>query len=74
MYSHFLGKTNGLITLGAEPHEAEGLGIETANIAVDDRLPDDSEGSFGSEKLFVTELLDHFHDVLDGQTGVPDVG
>src|ERR1700691_5691353 len=74
VFSYFLGNTNGFDTLGAEFHEGFGLGIEAASVALDDGLPDDSEGGFGAEKVFVVELLDHFHDVLYGQTGVFDVG
>jgi hypothetical protein len=60
--------------VGTELHEGLGLGVEAGNVAVDDGLPDDTEGGFGAEEVFVVELLDHFQDVLGGQTGVLDVG
>src|ERR1700677_1381347 len=72
--SYLIGNTNGPISLRAEFHKGFGLGIEAANVVVDDGLPDNPEGGFGSEKVFVVKLLDHFHDVLDGQSGVLDVG
>jgi hypothetical protein len=68
------GKTNDLITLCAEPHKGLGPRVEAGDVAVDDGLPDNPERGFGAEKVFVVELLDHLHDVLDGQTGVFDVG
>src|ERR1700733_2064929 len=73
VFSHFPGKTNSLITLGAEPHEAAGFGVKSANVVVDDGLPDNSQGGFGAEEVFVVELVDHFHDVLDRQPRVLDV-
>src|ERR1700733_5459490 len=73
VFSHFPGNTNGLITLGAESHEGFGLGVEAGEGAVEDSLPDDTEGSFGTEEVFVVELFDHFQNVPYRQTGVLDV-
>src|SRR4029077_14520953 len=73
LFSHFLGNTNGLITLSAEFHERFSLGVQAGNVAVDDSLPDDTEGNFGAEEVFVVKLLDLFQNLLGGQAGVLDV-
>lgn len=64
----------GFVALGAELHEGLGFDVKAGDVAVDDGLPDDAEGGLGAEVVFVVELVDHLHDVLDGEAGVLDVG
>ena len=44
-------EARGLVALAAELHEGLGFGVETGNVAVDDGLPDDTEGGLGAETL-----------------------
>src|SRR6202789_539038 len=69
----FLGGARCFVALGAKLHEGFGLSVEAWDIAVDGGLPDDAEGSLGAEVVLVVELVDHLHDVLDGEAGVFDV-
>jgi hypothetical protein len=69
----FLHLARGLVSLGAELHEGLGFNVETRHVAVDDCFPDYAEGGLGTEVVLVVEAVNHFHDVLDGETGVFDV-
>ena len=67
------GCTASPVPLRAKLHEGLGFGVEPGNIAVHDCLPDDSEGCFGPEVVFVVELVDHLHYILGWQAGILDV-
>ena len=41
----FLLEARGLVALGTELHEGFGFDVETGDVAIDDRLPDNAEGS-----------------------------
>ena len=62
------------VALRTELHKRASFGVETGDVTIDDRLPDDAEGGPGTKVVFVVELVHHLHDVLGGQAGVLNVG
>jgi hypothetical protein len=69
-----LGDEYSLIALSPKLQEGSCFSVETRNIAVNDGFPNDADGGFGTEEVFVIEFVDHFHDVLGGQPRILDMG